>query len=92
MTSFIHEDGLGNMITEDGKDVVMVESDSHMSPVDDVFDYDQYMDLKQPERAVAAKAEPQEQQPEDSAAPNHRSYRSYRDNEKEGLFYWVYEK
>ncbi|ORZ03982.1 hypothetical protein BCR43DRAFT_431069 [Syncephalastrum racemosum] len=65
MTSFIHEDG---------EDVVMMERDSHIFPVDDAFDYHQYMDLKPPDRMVAAKAEPREQQQEDSIARKRGSY------------------
>ena len=41
MVSFVHEDGLGNMMHEDGTDVVMMESDSHLYPVEAITDYDQ---------------------------------------------------
>ncbi|KAG1459641.1 hypothetical protein G6F46_004097 [Rhizopus delemar] len=57
MISFVHEDGLGNMMDDGGKDVVMMESDSHMFPVEMITDYDQYLDMKPPERMVATKAE-----------------------------------
>ncbi|ORY96962.1 hypothetical protein BCR43DRAFT_492584, partial [Syncephalastrum racemosum] len=60
------------MLTEDGKDVVMMESDSHLFAVENLTDYDQYMDMKPPERMM--------------------NYRTYKDGEKEELFYLVYLK
>ncbi|KAG0166633.1 hypothetical protein DFQ28_007156 [Apophysomyces sp. BC1034] len=92
MISFVHEDGLGNMMDDDGKDVVMMESDSHMFPVEIITDYDQYLDMKPPERMVATKVEFDVEELEDSAVSNRKSYRSYKDGEKEELFFFVYEK
>ncbi|ORY94087.1 hypothetical protein BCR43DRAFT_551876, partial [Syncephalastrum racemosum] len=97
MTSFIHEDGLGNMLTEDGKDVVMMESDSHLFPVENLTDYDQYMDMKPPERMMVAKKEPSEKEPSEKESEGfeegvRKNYRTYKDGEKEELFYLVYER
>ncbi|EIE84531.1 hypothetical protein RO3G_09241 [Rhizopus delemar RA 99-880] len=88
MISFVHEDGLGNMMDDGGKDVVMMESDSHMFPVEMITDYDQYLDMKPPERMVATKAEFDVEKPEDPAVPNCKSYRSYKDGEKEEFFFF----
>ncbi|KAG1053337.1 hypothetical protein G6F43_004579 [Rhizopus delemar] len=73
MISFVHEDGLGNMMDDGGKDVVMMESDSHMFPVEMITDYDQYLDMKPPERMVVTKAEFDVEELEDSAVPNCKS-------------------
>jgi hypothetical protein len=45
------------MIDEDGKDIIMMESDSHLLPVEMITDYNQYMDLKPPERIITVKTE-----------------------------------
>ncbi|KAG0754542.1 hypothetical protein G6F57_010358 [Rhizopus arrhizus] len=92
MISFIHEDGLGNMMDEDGKDVIIMESGSHLFPVEMITDYDHYMDMKPPERMVVTKAGSDEVKQEDSITPNRKSYRCYKDDEKEELFFLVYEK
>ncbi|KAG0182981.1 hypothetical protein DFQ28_006634 [Apophysomyces sp. BC1034] len=76
MTSFIHEDGLGNMIDEDGKDVVMMESDSHLFPVEMITDYDQYMGLKPPERIIIMKTESDEEKLNEPITPNRMSTRA----------------
>lgn len=55
MISFVHEDGLGNMMDDDRKDVFMMESDSHIFLVEIITDYDQYLDMKPPERMVVTK-------------------------------------
>lgn len=55
MTSFIHEEDLGNKITEDGEDVAVLENDSHLFPVENLTDYDQYRNMKPHERMAAAK-------------------------------------
>ncbi|KAI9311344.1 hypothetical protein BX666DRAFT_1997458 [Dichotomocladium elegans] len=62
MTAFIHEDGLGNMMDEDGKDVVMLESDI-------------YMDLKPPERTDITKTKSNDKRPSKASAPNRKTYR-----------------
>lgn len=92
MTSFIHEDGLGNMIDEDGKDIIMMESDSHLFPVEMIMDYDQYMDLKPPERMAIMKTESDEEELNEPMTPNRKSYRYHKNVEKEELFFWCTRK
>ncbi|KAG1054711.1 hypothetical protein G6F43_003288 [Rhizopus delemar] len=92
MTSFIHEDGLGNMIDEDGKDIIMMESDSHLLPVEMIMYYDQYMDLKPPERMAIMKTESDEEELNEPMTPNRKSYRYHKNVEKEELFFWCTRK
>ncbi|KAI9316855.1 hypothetical protein BX666DRAFT_1947520, partial [Dichotomocladium elegans] len=80
------------MMDEDGKDVVMSESDSHLFPVEMITDYDQYMDLKPPERTVITRTESNEEILSKATEPNRKSYQCYKDAEKEELFSLVYEK
>ncbi|ORY98667.1 hypothetical protein BCR43DRAFT_487932 [Syncephalastrum racemosum] len=80
------------MLTEDGKDVFMMESDSHLFPVENLTDYDRYMDMKPPERMMVAKKEPSEKESEDFEEGVRKNHRTYNDGEKEDLFYLVYEK
>ncbi|KAI9323404.1 hypothetical protein BX666DRAFT_1886508 [Dichotomocladium elegans] len=92
MTAFIHEEGLGNMMGEDGKDVAMLGSDSYLFPIEMIPNYDQYMDLKPPERMVIRKTESNEEILSKATAPNRKSYRCYKDAEKEELVFLVYKK
>ncbi|KAI9322919.1 hypothetical protein BX666DRAFT_1899522 [Dichotomocladium elegans] len=51
--------GIGSM--KMGKDAVMMENGSRLFPVEMIIDYDQYMDLKPPERTVITKTESNEE-------------------------------
>lgn len=80
---------------EDGADVVMLESDSHLYPVEAITDYDQYMDMKPPEPVISKI--PKDDIDEHAAATTNatttrKTYRCYKDEEKEELFFLVYEK
>jgi hypothetical protein len=63
MISFVHEDRLGNMM----------EGNSHLFPVEIITDYDQYLDMKPPERIIDTKAESDEEKMENSIPPNRKS-------------------
>ncbi|KAG0783371.1 hypothetical protein G6F57_002187 [Rhizopus arrhizus] len=59
MNSFIQEDGMGNMLDEEGDQFVelKMEVDEVNYPLDDVTTFDQYNDLKPPEKMQQDKKE-----------------------------------
>ncbi len=59
MNSFIQEDGMGNMLDEEGDQFVemKMEVDDVNYPLDDVTNFNQYSDLKPPEKMQQDKKE-----------------------------------
>lgn len=57
MSTFLYEDGLGNFVGENGEEVVITEMevDDETYPLDSVTNYDQYIDLKPPEKQFIKK-------------------------------------
>ncbi|KAG0192677.1 hypothetical protein DFQ28_008300 [Apophysomyces sp. BC1034] len=52
MTSFIQDDGQGKMVDEDGNVILPIEMevDEQMYPIENVTNFDQYLDWKPPEK------------------------------------------
>lgn len=50
MTTFIYDNGCGNMTDEAGKDIIEMhmEVDDEMYPIESITNYNQYMDVKSP--------------------------------------------
>jgi transposase len=99
MTTFIYDNGCGNMTDESGKDIIgmHMEVDDEMYPIESITNYNQYMDVKPPEPLKDKKLKEEEgNEPIQGDVSNKKSGRvsnkHYKDMEKEQLFYLVYEK
>ncbi|KAI8080660.1 hypothetical protein BDF21DRAFT_339627 [Thamnidium elegans] len=59
MSNFVHEDGQGNLYNDDGLEVNVVEMevDQDMYPVEMVTDFNIYRDIKPPEKEIEIIAE-----------------------------------
>ncbi|KAG1137149.1 hypothetical protein G6F37_011656 [Rhizopus arrhizus] len=57
MSTFVYENGLGNFVEENGEEAIITEMDvdDETYPLDSVTNYDQYIDLKPPEKQVIKK-------------------------------------
>ncbi|KAG1266388.1 hypothetical protein G6F65_014071 [Rhizopus arrhizus] len=57
MGTFVYEEGHGNFVRENGEEAVITEMevDDETYPLDSVTNYDQYIDLKPPEKQVIKK-------------------------------------
>lgn len=86
---FYYEDGQGNAVDEFGNEPCEMEVDQANFPLDGITKFDQYHDLKPPEREVAA-----EKLKKNSKQPNKSGvfYDKHSDSVKEQFFYWIYEK
>ncbi|KAG1142638.1 hypothetical protein G6F38_007600 [Rhizopus arrhizus] len=89
MSTFVYEDGLGNFVGENEEEAVItaMEVDDETYPLDSVTNYDQYIDLKPPEKQVIKK-EKVERASEllvetHSIGKGRRAYRKYSDEDKE---------
>jgi transposase len=99
MNRVLFEDGKGNLTDEDGVEVSVVdmEVDEIEYPLEDITNYDSYLDLKPPEKPVKVKQEveqqPYETKVEDEANNKKtRTYRSHKAEVKNYFFYLVHEK
>jgi transposase len=99
MTTFIYNDGCGNMQDEARKDIIQMDMDVDdvMYPIQSVINYSEYLDVKPPEPlkiTKTGKEEDNESVKDD--VPKKKSScvsnKHYKDTEKEQLFYLVYEK
>jgi hypothetical protein len=59
MDQFLFEDGKGNLLKEEGKQVFVLEMevDKVEYPLENITDYDKYMDQKPPEKPIKIKQE-----------------------------------
>ncbi|KAG1488698.1 hypothetical protein G6F46_012114 [Rhizopus delemar] len=96
MNSFIQEDGMGNMFDEEGDQFVemKMEVDEVNYPLDNVTNFDQYSDLKPPEKMQQDKKEVPEEEISSSEkkANSKKTYRKYKKEDMEEFFYLVNEK
>jgi len=98
MSTFVYEDGLGNFVGENGEEAIITEMevDDETYPLDSVTNYDQYIDLKPPEKQVIKKEKIESAGgvlvEAHSTGKGRRAYRKYSDEDKEYFFELVYEK
>ncbi|CEP16997.1 hypothetical protein [Parasitella parasitica] len=97
MTTFLFENGDGKVVDEHGNEVhvYQMEIDNEQYPLEQLTSYDQYLDLKPPEKATIMKIEEREEESAVEENAENRittTYRSYKDSEKEKFFYYLYEK
>ncbi|CAO3664255.1 unnamed protein product [Rhizopus microsporus] len=92
MSTFVYEDSLGNFVEENEEEAVITEMeiDNETYPLDSVMNYDQYINLKPPEKQVIKKEEKVERTGEllvetPSTGKGRRAYRKYLDEDKEKL-------
>ncbi|GAA5806761.1 hypothetical protein MFLAVUS_000109 [Mucor flavus] len=85
MNNFVHEDGQGNLYNDEGLEVAVVEMevDEEIFPLEVVSNFDNYIDLKPPEREIK-KPSAQSKQPAETKGKS-SSYQHYKDIEKEQL-------
>ncbi|KAI8637356.1 hypothetical protein BD408DRAFT_353855, partial [Parasitella parasitica] len=95
---FVHEDGKGNAYNEEGEEVVVIgmEVDNDNYPLNDVTDFDQYVDLKPPEKTASASKKrvysntTKESMTEDTSSPG--TYRNYKKEDMDFFFFLINEK
>ncbi|KAI8378747.1 hypothetical protein EDC96DRAFT_434784 [Choanephora cucurbitarum] len=85
---FFQEDGKGSVFDEYGNEPVEMEVDNEQFPLEDVTNYDTYIDLKPPERLEKMKIV----KAEIIADQGHsqRKYTRHSDEKKERFFHLVY--
>lgn len=90
--SFVYEDGHGNAVDGVGRHVLDMDVDDDNYPLDPVTDYDAYTAGKPLERpkneGKVFKLMPQNEVKQMKRVP----YKQHSDNDKEKLFFLVYEK
>ena len=95
-SGFVHEDGMGGTFDDQGNhiSVIQMEVDDEAYPLQNVTNFDEYTQLKPPERDVNYVNEEVDEGPDDKgrSMKTIRTYRSYKPSEKEMLFYLVFEK
>ena len=93
MSGFVHEDGQGGLFDDNGNEVsiIQMEVDDEMYPLENVTNFDDYNQLKPPEKEERSKGKEKVTE-EDVPAKSSKTYRSYKPFEKERLFYLVKEK
>jgi transposase len=86
MSNFVHEDGQGNLYNDEGFEVNVVEMDvdQDMYPVEMVTNFNIYRDIKPSEKEIKAVAE-KPKKVLDSEGKQHKTYQHYKDTEKEQL-------
>ncbi|KAI8384130.1 hypothetical protein BD560DRAFT_364333 [Blakeslea trispora] len=87
---FFQEDGKGSVFDEYGNEPVEMEVDNEQFPLEDVTNYDTYMDLKPPERLEKMKIVKAEIVADQGHSQ--RKYTRYSDEKKERFFHLVYVK
>ncbi|KAG1255894.1 hypothetical protein G6F68_010039 [Rhizopus microsporus] len=96
MDSFIHEDGKGNMLDDQGNEVFTVdmEVDDETYPLENVTDLNHYLDLKPPERVKQEKEKKLSEKPDKNqiSEKGKKTYRRYKPEDKEQFFFLIYEK
>lgn len=99
MDQFIYEDGKGNLHNEEGEqvEVLEMEVDEVEYPLEDVTNYNMYLDLKPPEKPVKIEqgqeqVDMKSEEKSDSSSENKRTHRSYKPEVKNYFFYLIYEK
>lgn len=92
--TFIHEDGHGNMVGDEGEDVAVIEMDVDYEtyPLNSVTNFNEYMSLKPPEKPVKEPKAVEEQPKAKAKKGPKRLQARYTDAQKERLFYLVYEE
>lgn len=85
MNNFVHEDGQGNLYNDEGLEVAVVEMevDEEMFPLEVASHFDNYIDLKPPEREIRKPSAQSKQSAETKEKSS--SYQHYKDTEKEQL-------
>ncbi|GAA5798206.1 hypothetical protein HPULCUR_003606 [Helicostylum pulchrum] len=85
MSNFVHEDDQRNLYNDDGLEVNVVEMevDQDMYPVEMVTDFNIYRDIKPPEKEIKIIAEQPKKVPDTEEKRN--TYQHYNDIEKEQL-------
>lgn len=91
MDSFIHEDGKGNMLDDQGNEVFTVdmEVDDETYPLENVTDLNHYLDLKPPERVKQEKEKKLSEKPDKNqiSEKGKKTYRRYKPEDKEQFFF-----
>lgn len=90
------EDGQGNIVDESGNEPFDMEIDEESFPLNTVTDYNQYVNLKPPERELNVKEEMEgktlQAESSEGNGTGHKHYKKYSDNEKELFFFWCTRK
>lgn len=101
MNTFLHDDGTGRLHDDTGNEVAVLdmEVDDDLFPLGEITEYRQYLDLKPTEKAPKQRKAPKREIIEASPSQiatdkggNPGTYRSYKDEDKEALFFLIYEK
>lgn len=94
MSKFIYDDGSGKLADEEGNEVYEfdMEIDQEMYPIENVTNFDTYLDLKPPEKEKKRIIKQEINTIETKSAPVgiRGPYKHYKDAEKEKLFELVY--
>ncbi|KAG1051388.1 hypothetical protein G6F43_006405 [Rhizopus delemar] len=99
MNQFILEDGKGKMFSEDGNEVsvLQMEVDDPSFPLGDVTSFNEYLDLKPPEkpkdeRKEATNSKVKSDNLSENDASTLRTHRKYKKEDMEHFFFLVNEK
>lgn len=94
MSKFIYDDGSGKLADEEGNEVYEfdMEIDQEMYPIENVTNFDTYLDLKPPEKEKKRiiKQEINTIETKSALVGIRGRYKHYKDAEKEKLFELVY--
>lgn len=90
MTTFLYENGDGKVFDEHGNEtcVYQMEIDNEQYPLEQLTNYDQYVDLKPPEKTTRMKTEdPEDQTTDEKTLKKSGQHRFYKDFENEAFFF-----
>ncbi|KAK4517023.1 uncharacterized protein ATC70_000351 [Mucor velutinosus] len=98
MDQFIFEDGNGNLCNEQGESVAVIstEIDNEQYPLANITNFGEYTYLKPPEKpsktSETDSVEEDDDEKVDSREIKRKRYRSYKPEDKDKFFFYVYEK